>query len=414
MNIISTYPADESVKIYIDDSIVVRFDEPIEGSYVSDSFFVLYRTNSTRTVFYSQVARTVTVSSNGLEVVVTATLEPDNYYTLIVIGGSNGVKSTSGSALSSNYVLNIAVGSGYSPATPTITILSGEVATTLIDADDTYGTDTFRPSYDVFVAPSESRYSCVISSIPPDQGIGVRSLDTISLACNGTVVSGSIPPGAITLSYTILPVDPDPFSDRDIPFNIVYQNNVVGIQFSEVFDTTNREVTMTLQPGFLTVSDKSPDRTGYSLRFMGPLSPLYATVDGVRRKFAIFSQGAEFPIPNYELMKVIHEKSIMLDHYRNGVSVPQDLLQSALDYIVCSILRDIFIFGRALSGSVKSRSLLSTQVVYENEKLKDARGLIDDCMKEAAELLGVNNDIVDTIKSRVWMNRETKLYGIYR
>lgn len=412
MVVISTYPS-AGGKAYLDDSIIVRFDEPIEGSYASDSYFLLYRTSPDGQQYYSQVQRTV--SQNDIEVIIkpSTNLDPASAYVLIVVGGSNGVQSTTGSKLASNFTLSFSVENAFSPSAPVTTTIPATAENVLVDGDIVtgYALDETQPSNDVFVSPYDASHTMVISTFPSSYAIGVGEIDSISLTCNGTVVSGSVPEGAVAIGVYTLPIDPDPFSRLNVPFSVVYSGNTFSIELSEPIDMQNKEMVITIQPGFITVDGKTPDPVGYEIRFIGTLSPFYATPDYIRRKFSLFGI-AEFPLKLYDLVKIIHDKSLMVASII-GAGVTSEMLPTLSELITCLILKDMFVIGYATGGRLKSRELLATRVVYDNASLKDTRDAIDDCINSSLDSIGVN-EIKTAIKSRVWLPRESKTYGIYR
>lgn len=413
MNVIATYPPDESTKIYLDDTIVVRFDEEIEGSYLTDAYFLFYKTDAQRQTYYYQIQKSIT--QNGTEVLIKPTvLEADSYYSLIIVGGNSGIRSTTGSTLPSNVIVPVTVGAALSPSTPVITTISGEIITNIIDGDTyTYGSDVTRPSYDVFATPSESQYTRILSSVPSNNAIGVSAFDTISLVCNGVVVDNSLPRSAVSVSYAVLPFDPDPFVNHNLDFEVRYSGEVVALEFGHLIDTANREFAVTVSPGFLKVNGKYPENEGFSLNFLGQLSPMFVTPQAVKAKLSAFV-GTDIPVSLYEISKMVLEKSSLLLALRDGTPVPVELLPVAAEYITCLIIRDLVVFRGALVGRLKSRELLATQVVYENVPFKDLKSLVDECIEASSSTLDVEDVTVTEIKSRIWMNRETKKYGIYR
>jgi len=414
MNVVSTYPPDIASPAYLDDSIIVRFDEEIEGSYATSQFFLLYRTNEDHSVFYTQIS--TNISLKGTEVFIKPyAFDANTYYALIIIGGAQGVQSISGSTLSTNYVLYFRTGKAYAPVAPVISTISGEVSVNVIDGEpnQAYSLDEFAPSYDVFTASEEATVSCIISTMPKNMSIGLSQLSTISLVCNGPVVSGCLPESSVEILYSGLPVDSNLFNHPDIEKTIIYHDNVIAIQLSTPLDMENREVVVSVAPGFIRVQDKNVDTSGIELRFLGRLSPFYVTPDYVRMRYMGMMAGSEFPLSQYELAKLIFDKSLFIQETIGITSVDQQQLATIANYITCLLLRDMILMGRALNGYVRSRELLSTRVQYDYDSLSDARGILDDCIKESESLLNVSQT-TSSIKSRVWMNRETKTYGVYR
>ena len=105
ITVVSTTPASGVTGHFIDHSIYVQFSKEIEGSYLSSDYFKIYRTNASHTAYYELVASVVTKDGVTVQVNPTGNLRPTEYYMMIVVGGTQGVKDISTDTLAANYIM---------------------------------------------------------------------------------------------------------------------------------------------------------------------------------------------------------------------------------------------------------------------------------------------------------------------
>lgn len=412
----STHPVQNSTDCYVDDNIIVTFNRDVDPSYRSGTYFKLYRTNQTKTTFE---AVATAVSGSGMVVAIDpiANMGTAQNYMLVVVGGPTGVQAVDNSLMDENHVLEFISGSTVRPVEttdPTSTIDSVELWVDADDTDDEVGT----PSSDLFSYTEGGGDIVLLSSIPANHSVGVYGLSRMSFVYNDDLEVG-IPYDALRGRYSDLPIDADPLGNRDVYISgVVTSANIAtfNIEYLEASDTVNREYMFTLAPGVA----KGVIRTGYDqqthiVKFMGRLTPLYATPDQIKSRLTGWHQDMDAGILDYDLYKLIHEKSVWADNHFGGAPTSTEELIDRNRLVVCLVLYDLLLFGAMIQGGVKSRSILMNQVVYydlDYEKIKDE---LDNCMKTALASTAYSATIQSGIKSGKWIySRQGKNYGVYR
>lgn len=413
MQVLQSVPIYGSAGVFLDDSIVLTFDAEVEASYFSTDFFKLYRTDENMSTFYELC--NVTVSASGAVVTVDPTLNltPESYYVLIVIGGTSGVQSVTGDTLAANHVLFFKAGSVVRPVAPDVTVIT---ETDLYPSG--YTSEQTGVSTDLFSTSGEMASISLIRTVPAHGAVGIRStLNTLIFIYNDDIDPGQpVPANAMEGTYKVLPYDPDPFADRSI-----VPSGMPGVSHNQLIfsglvlgDTTNREYTFRLSPGIVKgVSRQRFDYDAHVVKMLGPLTPLYALPDQVRARLTAWSEDARLDISDYELYKLIHEvSSYLADTSAAAVSASSSLAVNRA--VICMVLMEIGVMGRLLVGGIKARDLLATSVQYYDAKVSDLLTHLKECVSDALSASGLSSTVLTGIKSARWLNRETKLYGVYR
>jgi hypothetical protein len=367
---------------------------------------MLYRVSADGSTVFNQIATTITQHENTVTITPTIPLDEGESYMLIIVGGDTGIKSITNSPLSENYVALFHVSSLFKPVEPPI---SPDITsdTVIVNPDTSYELDAHE-SYDVFTSSADATtMTQVVGIMPPDRSIIRGELTTITIVVNGEALP--LDSDSIDVHYAELPVDPDPFADRKCPVTTEVNGSAIIIRLVTPLSLTNREIFLSIPRGFIQAKDKLPDNEGLFIQCIGVLSPLYATPDSVYKKLMLLFDGNVL-LSNYDCIKLIHEKSIVLDMVPK---TPKELI-AYNDLIACLIIRDIILFGRTLNGRVKSRDLLATTVQYENVDIPLLNKAVEDCIDNALSVFNIDTKIAHGIKSSAWMNRPTKIYGIYR
>ena len=424
MQIISSDPSNNGVGVYLDSPITLTFDNPIEASFANSSFFQIYKTNEEGTEFYSQIGLNFNIDGNKLVITPMVIMQATSYYMLIVLGGTDGIADVSGTNLSDNYTLKYRTGSDIKPGG------------TVIIEQPIGSSDPFVPtqnnsvqtgSIDLFVQSGEVPIN-FITSIPSNQSIGVTSLDKIILIYDSQV-SDQISSDVFTGRWATLPVDRDPLGERSIKATSV---QVVGnrIAFtiedlSAIFTsgTVNTEFVFTLPMYTVKGTTKTGyDTTDHRIRFAGKLEPLYATPDQIKKRLTGFGDTYNLDVSDYDLYKLIHEKSSLLKYVYNIPAITQADLIRLNNSTICLVLKDLVGLGTLLNGNIKSRQILQDTVVYENESASDILEKLAKCVQENTPEVATTDVQVPMaihgIKSGEALNatvgRDTKELGISR
>jgi len=412
----STFPLDSAQGIYLNDPVHITFSLPIEGSYLSSQYFMVYRTNEDQSEFYERHSVSITQSDQTVSLTPSVDFDPLSYYLVIVIGGSSGIQDINGNTLTANYLLKFSTGESERVSVPDDSItISGEPSFVVDGDGDVPPLDQMRPSTDLFSPSGESAPIALLSTIPSERSIGVRNLDKLVLVYNDDVESGSLPVNAITGRYTGLPFDQDPFANRELGIlGISYYRNQIIVDIEDLTETDNREYLFRVTGGFVRgVNRQAPDIEEHTIRFMGQLIPLYASPEQIRQRMTAWSSELNVSSSDYDLYKLIHEKSLWV---RDTLGITMTAANTAQvnRLVVCLVLKEILTMGAVFAGPVKSRSVLLTAVTYDNYDLKDLRSALEDCISESIPDDATGGGVRHGIKSGAHIGRSGKNYGVYR
>lgn len=412
MQIVRTVPVTQSTGVFTDDNLILTFNEELEGSYLSGTYFKLYRTNESMGEFYDLIDCAITKSDVDVTVNPTLNLLPQNFYVLIVIGGISGVQSISGGTLSSNYILFFRTGESVRPVSSGVSVIN--------EVDLFVGgalSPDMNESVDLFSTSGETVPIGLLRSIPPDQSVGVGSLEKVIFIYNDEVdQSFPIPVNALIGTYTDLPLDMNPFENRSITAqgSPSVEGNQVIFSGITVGDTNNREYTFRLSPGVVRgTSRRGFDQRMRTVRFLGPLTPLYALPSQITARLTAWGDDATANISDYDLYKLIHQVSSYFVE-RSGIVMTNTNSMAVNRAIICMVLLEITTMGLLSFGGIKARELLATKVQYYERKLDDIAKTLDKCIDEALSSVGQATAIAGIKSGRV-LDRNTKFYNsIYR
>lgn len=411
-----TNPSNGSTGAYLDDDIEITFDQQVESSYLSSTFMKMYKTNAGMTT-YEALACTYTGSGTVVSINPTVNLEAAQYYMLVLVGGPTGIKAVNGDEMEENYVLSFKAGSTVRPTTGVTTNISH--VDIWVDADHTDDEQQSAASTDLFTTGEDQSQMPIVllSTIPANHSVGVYNLSRIIFTYDDTIAYGA-PMEALTGRYSDLPIDADPMGVRSVEISgvVVEQNSLYyDIETLEAADTLNREYTFTLSPNVVRGENKQGfDPEKHTIKFMGRLTPLYATPEQIRIRLSAWHTGLDTGLIDYDLYKLIHEKSLWTE-VRLGTPATTDELIERNKLVICLVLYEMFAFGNMFGGNIKSRTLLMTQVQYydvDHEKVLDE---LDDCIRGSLATTEYSSTIQSGIKSgKHIFSRQGKLYGVYR
>ena len=401
-----TVPENNSTGNYTDYSIFVQFSKQIEGSYLNSDFFKLYKTNETQTEFDSMVDLTFQQDGTTVEINPSIVLESNTFYLLIITGGVDGIKSIDSDTLESNLVLFYSTGDGVGPSTlPTI------------DTNNNVFGDN-APSYDVFADSGATSPISFIGSIPANKSVGILDLDRIIFYYNDTIASGElIPVNSYSLRRSLLPVDPDPFTDNSIPVTAAPSGDSLVFSTAYSGELENYEFTMRLRPlAVRGVNRMARDTYEHAIKFTGPLNPVYASPDQIIRRLTGYGVDSEDIDFEYDIWKLIHEVSTWVrEVYADMIGSASIIKINKLT--VCLVLKEMLLRGTLFEGGIKLRQLLATKVEYETMDWDRIASELDSCIKESTP--EGRGTVLTCIKSGTALRntgrgRDTKSYGITR
>jgi endonuclease YncB( thermonuclease family) len=409
-----TQPALGYTAMYLDDHIILTLSREIEGSYITSEYFKLWRCNGAITEFYEQLS--CSISKDGLRVVLNpeANLLSEQSYVAIVVGGAGGIVSTDAFILEENYVLSFKTTNTIRPITDVESQISS--VDLWVDADTT--DDIARGPRDYFSTAGEDVHISLLSSIPSNHSVGVGDIDSLTFIYDDTIAN-VVPRNALYGRWTDLPVDSDPLGAREIYIaDVASEENrlTFGIETLTHSGMINKEYTFHLAKGVVRGNNKEAyDPDDHYVKFMGKLTPLYATPDQIQLRISSFLANTDTGILDYDLYKLIHEKSEWTDNKMGPPADTSELLERN-QLVICLVLYDLVVYGDLLKGGVKSRSLLMTQVEYYGPKWDTIIKELEDCIRAgiSSSYSGEIANIATGIKSGAHLNRQGKWYNVYR
>jgi hypothetical protein len=412
IHVLSTTPIANSSGHYLNDSIFIELDQDIELSYLSSNYINVWETNQGQTEFYNKILVGITTGTgqNIIKITPNPILESVSYYLVIITGGSGGIQSITSDTLENNYTLFFQSGNSVRPTTTLEDPIEG--IDLFIDGKEDGNYDF---SSDAFSTASSDARIALVETIPEDFSIGVNNIDTIVYIYNDDVYN-NIPSNVLVGSYSLLPMDPDPFGDRKIQSSgVIVTEHSAAFLIPEISGEINREYNFKLPANKVRgIEREEYDNEDRYIRFMTVLEPVYASPDQISLRLKGFNLDASISITEYEIYKLILEKSLYVRD-EIGIIIDSSNLAQINRLVICLVLKDIIINSTLLSGgSIKSRMLMLNEVVYENYDIKDILKALDDCIKENTPADSNITFVKHGIKSGKWLSRQGKNYNVYR
>jgi len=419
ISIVSTTPADGVTGHYIDRDIFVEFSKEIEASYLDSNFFKIYRTNVTKSEYFEFLDVTVTKSGNVVEINPTANFEPLSYYMVIVVGGTNGLQSTDSDTLPANEIFSFQTAETVAPTSGPPEIVPEVDLFMDGDSQD----DANEPSTNLFASSGQDAPISLVGSIPANKSVGVDTFSRIILLYNDTVDDDiTIPQNALNGRWTDLPVDMDPFGNRRVNMSgVIVSGRQVIFDSATYSSNTNREYIFSMSRGMVRGEEREGfDQREHEIRFMGPLSPVYASPDQINSRLTGWDAELDSGISNYDIWKLILEASLWVrDVY--GATMTADNLVQVNRLTICMVLRDLFIRGLLMIGGIRSRTLLAVKVDYETRDWDNIINELEKCIRESipedAEMGGAGGAFIGVKSGKALSDlrgEQSKRYGIYR
>jgi len=410
LDVIATVPGHNATGVFLDDGITITFSQAIEGSFVSNEFFTMYRTNSDGSIFYEQVSCDVISENETVAIRPAVVLQPQQYYMVLVLATVCGID---GSSLETNYYFIFRTGDTERPVSEDTDVVIRGVD--LFIDGGLHEQDSIRPSTDLFIMSGDTATIALADSVPQNYAVGVDNLRRIVLIYNDAVYS-EIAEDMISIRYSEVPIDPMPMTRHVVDVtSVTVQDNRVILAFDAITDMENREYVVTI-PSYLVrgVTKRGYDYEERTIRFLGVLTPLYATPEQIVRRLTEWSDHFTLGISHYELYKLIHEKSLWVSAQGLSPSTTIDLIR-VNRAVVCLVLRELLGASLFSGGGIKSRSLLMTAVEYNEFDFDKAKDELEKCIAESLpEISEYGTHIHTGIKSGTHIGRQGKNYGVYR
>ena len=402
-NVVTIKPGQNVSGHYLDDPILVTFNEMIESSYLKSQYIQLYEVDKTKTKFGSNIGLLFSYKDDDEKTIKLRpmlALQPNQDYCFIINGN---VKSIS------NTVLNSMVTSFFKTGDKLNPIHEDPIPPHVWD-DELIDEDLeIQESSGILVGISEST--------PHNEQLAIPNLDNIIIKFDKTITVDK--PQNIKIRMSQLPVEMDPFSsDKNISFTIT-ELDVNTLEFvilpadkDRLSDLTNKEIQLEIPAGTIYTIDTLGLRhynQEIILQYMGRLTPLYATPEQVKNAISGFGD-FNLNVSDYRLYKEILKQSMFLKEVWKVNDGDYSSLFSLNRAIICLILRDILMSGSLMTGGIKSRSLLMTRVEYHKPEVKDALKAIEDCIEQNIPLGSGVSMVMSGIKSGNKMCRPTKIY----
>lgn len=419
ITVTNTTPADAVSGHYLNHDIFVEFDTEIESSFLSSDFFKLYRTNATKSEYYEFLDVTVTKDSLVVQIHPTEQFSPLSYYMLIIVGGTNGIQSLTGDTLDENSIISFQTAETIAPTdNPPEIVPDVDIH---IDGDSSNNAN--EPSTSLFATQGLEAPISLVTSFPADKSVGVHDFTRLILLYNDTIDPAiTIPLTTINGRWNDLPFDMDPFGDRSIPItDVSISGRQLIFETDEYTETTNREYIFNTAPGIVRGENKQGyDNRTHEIRFLGPLNPVYASVEQILKRITGWDVDLDAAITEYDIWKLILEASLWVrDVYETTMN--SDNLIQVNRLTICMVLRELFIRGMLFIGGVKSRTLLAVRVDYETHDWDNIIQELEKCIRESLpedSPMGGAGIIFTGIKSGRALNDlrgdPSKRYGVYR
>jgi hypothetical protein len=422
LTFVSSTPNSGNIQVPQNDYLKLVFNTEIQSSYLDDlnvgSYFQLYR-KSDNVKIGVRAGRTAT---NNLEVYLLplVTLDPNTDYTLIVVGGSHGIKNIANEVLASNTVITFKT-VNFKDNQISIDITSGVVTFPTVTAEPTppppptnvvsfknvdYILEDESGTADFYYEDGSQVSDLYLEySNPEGDTVGVKDLDRFLSYWNEDIRSRFAQ--EIYITKTKLPFDPDFFGNKRLARGpAVISANQLGFTLSETgqyvdgtWVTTNNEYIVKIPGAALSfLKDGARRNAETTIRFAGPLAPLYSTPDMVKALMSSNYSAADIDyIKDYDLYKKIHMISYELVHdlgFTPDFNDPK--IFWVVRYVTCRTAYELLTGPFPFLEFVTQRSVLGQSVSFNKaNRLQGDNGSLDNCVKKAIVELGLlNNSIV--------------------
>ncbi len=430
-SLVSTTVNPDLSDAYLDDSIILEFDQDINVSTANNLSVLLY-------LLPTYNPFNISIQVDGKNLIVKAAngvLLRNSSYELVVVSGSSGLKSQTAEELTSNIVVAFRTKETLKPiesvAVDPVTIIEDhDIVASPMGDDTTILVPDSRPQGDILpyvpCPPDEvgdeypggisivgsgipttpivsSSILRPIGSDPSNYSIGITSLDTITIFWPENIVLESVIPSQVAeLSYQVLSYNIDPFSKTVVTIDTVSAiENQLILQVSGLpVDLTNHEFTLVLKPLKIRNIDSTKKNVVEKFNFLGILDPMMCTVDIAKANAGLWM--VEFSDKDiYEYSKIIHRYSmeymVLMERFVPVADMTPSQLVSFSKYVCCSTALDMLTSGSVsnynTSGAgsklfVKRRELPGVTIEYNQfSSIGDSDGVSGDPGKESLKRL---------------------------
>lgn len=402
--------------VYLDGEIRVTFNQPLDSNTVSSSTILVYRVPA-----YQRWSVETSLENGNTVLVIRPTVpyEPNRSYQLLIIGGNNGVRSTTGETLESNYGYSFktknklkpeqtqpasqvqeqfdSISSLLTPGTTVVvadTDLQGELEPYRPCPPTGFGTDEGAQG------PGQSNRLRLIHSEPENYTNGVLDVSTIQLWWEEDI-KHNVPMVGI-LSYQELRPGANPFDVFTVPHssNSIATGEISNLFFQSV-NTLNREFVLTVPAGQVSNLNDTKTNATEKIYFTGRLEPMFCTFEIAKASAGLWM--VEFTKKDiYYYNKLIYWESVhamIRAGYSNPSDIPPEVLAQLSRYVCCLIALYMMVYRGEESSSggigvgnlyVRRRELPGMSIEYaalgkeagDSSPAKEALKRLMDCIKQ--------------------------------
>lgn len=424
LTLVTTTVNPTALDAYLDDWIVLEFDQNIDPLTVTANTVTLYLLPN-----YNVYSLTTEVEDKIIRVKGNPILGRNSDYQLLIVSGPAGVKSTSAEQLTENKIVSFSTKELLLPPTITNPVDSASVVNEYSNIQEQIGDpaailvpdvniqgeimpfkpcppggfgDTTLPVFESGIPVTVSGASLLrsITADPEPYSIGVTDLTTITVYWDEPIeLVQSV--GVVELSYENLNYPINAFSKTMLTIDSV---SVVGSQLIIAasgfpVDLTNLEFTLVIRP-LKVQSIGGLKKNGIERYYwLGRLDPMLCTIDMAKANAGLWME--EFTpkdIYYYSKLMYIHSVSVLRGSgYTNVTEVPDDVLVSMSKYVCCSSALDMISNGSSIAGSasgsnrsgifVKKRVLPGVTVEYGQLSSSGGSSDVSDPGKESLKRL---------------------------
>jgi hypothetical protein len=410
----------------VNSHFIITFNKPIrESDYYPDpgSKFKLFKIPENTQVGLK--AGIVPGTPHVIYIKPLINLQENATFQLVIIGRSNGIRSTDNDFLVSNHITQFTTNAD--APFQSVTIENGVVTInepppprpitpevpeepTYVDRNNLATTEETLSDfyYDDEVGGNINRVR-IIASTPKNYSIWNQNIERIRTRWDRNIAL--IETGEVSVRKLSLPFETGIGPELNIPIHRIDVNgNIIDVYINETgtngnFPSTNKEYILSFPEGSVVdIRNTLIYNTDETIRFTGQMWPMFATPDQVISRLAAFDPALADSLDKYEIAKMIHQLSIYVSSELQGRELTPDLLFWVAQYIICRIAYELAIGPLGIVKTMTNRTILGQSASFKVVGDKSIDNPLKECMTKAAIEL-------DILKSSVAANITVKSSG---
>jgi len=419
-NAASSTPNSGNTAVPLNAYIKLVFNSEVQSAYFSPTavgtYFQLYK--EAGFVKYGVIAGRTVDNNLAIYLLPMAKLEPNTKYTLIIVGGTNGIKNIANETLTGNQVISFTT-TYFADNQISINITDSVVTFPPVaqepvpiptppgsvvnfqDVNNLVGSESGIAEF-YYEDGSQIGQIFIEHSNPEEFTIGnidfyqfvsywnedIRSryadeikitkaklpFDTVNFLGNTPVPHGSVQIVGNKLSFAVTSESGYDTSNNPLTLNYEYQIRIPGAALSKLDDGGVRNANIIV-------------------KFAGPLAPLFSTPDMVKAIMSSSFNPEDIGyVRDYDLFKKIHWISYELVNrlgYTPSYNDPN--IYWVVRYVTCRAAYELLTGPLAFVQYVTQRTVLGQSVSYTNKDrtMPGDRGELENCMTDALNALGI-------------------------